>query len=88
MLLPNPNPRQARLRLAGPADEVRVLVYTRAFTLVGSASTVGPHAAGWVSAKLPDLSGVPAGTYFYLAQSLRGGQADLRRAGGKLVLIR
>lgn len=88
MAWPQPNPLQLRLKLAGPSDRIKVQVYTRGYVLAGSCEGPGSTVAGWMSAPLPPLSELPAGTYFFRVQSLRQGKADLGHKAGRLVLVR
>lgn len=85
---PQPNPLQLRLRMAGPSDKIRVLVYSRGYVLVGMLESGGAAGPGWMSAPLPSLTDQSAGTYFYKVQSLRNGTPDDGRKSGRIVVIR
>jgi hypothetical protein len=86
---PQPNPKQFRVKLAGPSDALRIQVYTRGYVLATSCEVHSSFQAGWNSAPVPtDLDQLPAGTYFFRVQSLRQGQVGLSDKAGRLVLIK
>ncbi len=93
--LPVPNPNSGaggalRLKLAGPAADLRLEIYSPALQSLGSWSS-GPYGAGWVSLPLPAdfLQAAPNGIYFYRVESRldQGGRAE-SEAKGKFVILK
>ncbi|MGH7442437.1 MAG: glycosyl hydrolase 53 family protein [bacterium] len=71
--VPNPNPIELAVDLAGPAESVVIRVYTKALTLAFGFSVPG-LATGWHSIDLPPTWGeLPDGMYYVQAQALHGG---------------
>ncbi len=72
---PDPNPRRLYVDLAGPADFLKVRLYTTAMVCVRDREIDGPFAAGWQAAALPGgfLDGLANGVYYLTASSTRGG---------------
>ena len=83
---PNPNPSAVAVHLDGTVKELRLKIYTRAFTLMAQ-ETYGPARAGWTSLPLPQafLSTAPNGAYYFMVTA---GDVSSLRAKGRLVLNR
>lgn len=76
------------LKLSGPAERVRLKIYTEALVAVGSVD-LGGAMRGWNSFSLPVwVVGLPNGTYYYVISAERGVVKAARPAVGKLVVIR
>ena len=72
--LPSTLAPQVAFYLKGDAEEVRVLVYTRAMLKVGEARVAGNLAAGWRACPLPS-EGLVSGSYFIKATAYRNRDA-------------
>jgi hypothetical protein len=76
------------IKLSGPAEKVRLMVYTRALVAVGSVD-LSSAAAGWTSVSLPSwVAGLPEGTYYYVVSAERGAVKAARPSVGRLVVIK
>ena len=76
---PNPNPHSLKVHLTGPADKVRLRLYSEAYVLVGTYES-GPMLAGWNSLPFAVVAvGLHNGLYFALVDASRGGEK-----GGKM----
>jgi hypothetical protein len=78
--VPNPNPGALGIELEGPADSVRVRVYTQALIRVRDRVVVpmAPLLVGWNLVPLPAevLDGLAHGLYFLKVEALRGGASS------------
>lgn len=89
---PNPwsgaGPFTIAVELAGPADDVVLKIYTKAFVLVGSYDA-GPQGEGWNHLVPPSslLASVPSDLYFYTVSAKRNGQG-LKPTVGRIYVLR
>jgi hypothetical protein len=76
------------VKLSGPADSVRLKVYTKALVAVGTVD-LGAMAAGMNTVSLPSwLTGLPSGAYYYVVSAERGVVKAARPSIGRLVVIK
>jgi hypothetical protein len=68
--VPNPNPANFRVKLAGACDQLTVLVYSVAMDKVASAERSGPMTGPYVDVPAP--RGLVRGLYFGRVQARRG----------------
>lgn len=76
-VLPNPNPVFLLIKLAGPADEVEIKVYSPALNAI-KRMTTAPLPGGWSRVALPaDLLGdLPNGLFHLKAVGKKDGAAE------------
>jgi GH18 family chitinase len=75
--VPNPNPRELRVLLGGPADELRVRWYSVAGTCLKEQAAAGPWLRGWNGLPV-DLSGLPHGLLYGVVEARRDGKESLK----------
>lgn len=85
---PNPDPKALRFQLSGPADSMRMRVYTTAWILVKEIEA-GPWNAGWnrMDFGTPGLSAQAAGLY-YVELVAKRDRVVSQAATTRLVLLR
>jgi hypothetical protein len=67
--------------LQGPADRIRLKVYSTAWVLVG-VSDLAPSAKGWNYVTLPQaLSTAPRGLYYFVVQAQHAQRRSKPRSG-------
>lgn len=86
--LPDPNPRELRVRLAGPCERVSVTLYSRAFVQVGRLDAEAAYPGAWTTVALPSTSALSPGAYYCKVQSYRDGQPGLRAQLTRLLILR
>ncbi len=70
--VPDPNPYQLAVDLAGPADALEVRIYTKSLVLALGFRT-GPLGIGWNPVALPSALGrLPNGLYYVQVRADRG----------------
>jgi hypothetical protein len=71
--LPQPNPRQVAVLLAGPADGISLKAYSVNWVLVRPALWMKGVGPGWNQVNIQTLvTGLPNGVYFLMVQAQRG----------------
>lgn len=72
--LPQPNPRFLKLQLSGPADELRISLYSTAWVKVARQSFNGAWSPGWNTLPSAALTlGLANGVYYGLVEARQGG---------------
>ncbi|MGH7441991.1 MAG: IPT/TIG domain-containing protein [bacterium] len=85
--VPNPNPGQLALELAGPADSVTVRAFTKALVLALKFSYSDNLHAGWQSVPLPATwANLPNGIYYVQVQAQRGAILSLPKFVKAMIL--
>ena len=76
--VPNPDPRGFVLKLAGSAERVQILLYTRSMVRVDAIEVPGPASGGWFYVPMPSQDAEAAnGSYYFVAFSIRQGEKSL-----------
>ena len=88
--LPNPDPKWLAILMDGPADAVKLRVFSKAMTLVRVGEIQAQLSLGWNHVPLaPDLlAGLPSGLYFLSTSPSRAGVTGFAGPTAKLVLLR
>lgn len=78
--VPDPNCKVVQLELTGPADEIELLLYTKAENRV-MRWTLANAPAGWVQVPLGGgwSDGLASGAYYLTAQARQAGRHSLRK---------
>jgi len=88
-MVPNPNPWECRLKLKGHADEVRLIIYTKAETKRAVVTVAGPFRPGWHSLPLGSgLAGLGNGIYYVVPVCYKDGKPSNQKLIGKLMVLR
>ena len=78
--LPDPDPVWLKVKLSGPADRVRLRIFSQAYVLVGTYES-GPLPGGWDQLPLAAAAvGLPNGLYFVMVDAFRGSEKSPKPA--------
>ncbi|MGH7441477.1 MAG: hypothetical protein ACREKE_02260 [bacterium] len=88
--VPNPNPADLALGLAGSADSIRLRLHSKAQVLVADFSVGGPFGSGWDRVSLPEgwSRGLANGPHFAVVWPMRAGLAGAALKPLKMVILR
>jgi hypothetical protein len=87
--IPNPNPWTLRLKIKGRADEVRLVVYTKAETKRMVIQVPGPFRPGWHNLALgTGLAGLENGVYYVVPVCYKDGKPSGQKLIAKVMVLR
>lgn len=84
---PNPNPGALMLKLDGPAERCKVLIYSKSMVKLAEYGGPGRNSPGWVSLSISTRE-LSNGTYYVVALAERGERRSEKGSIGKILILR